>query len=98
MSTNKVICGATIVNEGKTFVGDVFVKNDIIDNIDINKRNGSDKEYLFDELLYKCRFVIERFNIWLDAFKAILVRFETNKVHWKALNILAFIVILLRKL
>ncbi len=73
-------------------------KNDIIDNIDINKRNGTDREYLLDELLYKSRFVIERTNAWLDAFKAILVRFETNKVHWKALNILAFIVILLRKL
>ena len=39
MSTNKVICGATIVNEGKTFVGDVFVKNDIIDNIVEGKAN-----------------------------------------------------------
>ena len=39
MSINKVICGATIVNEGKTFVGDVFVKNDIIDNIVEGKAN-----------------------------------------------------------
>ncbi|MEZ5196713.1 MAG: hypothetical protein R2764_10015 [Bacteroidales bacterium] len=37
-------------------------------------------------------------NAWLDAFKAILIRFETNKIHWKALNILAFCVILLRQL
>lgn len=73
-------------------------QNDIIGNIDQNHRNGSDNDYLFDELLYKCRFVIERTNAWLDGFKAILVRFETNKVHWKALNILAFCVILLRKL
>ena len=73
-------------------------KNDIIDNIDKNKRNGSKADHLFDELLYKCRFVVERTNAWLDAFKAILVRFETNKIHWKALNILASCVILLRKL
>jgi len=33
MSSNKVICGATIVNEGKTFVGDVFVKDEIIEKI-----------------------------------------------------------------
>ena len=33
MSINKVICGATIVNEGKTFIGDIFVKNDIIETI-----------------------------------------------------------------
>jgi len=73
-------------------------KNDIIDNIDQNKRNGNPKDYTFDPLLYKCRFVIERTNAWLDAFKALLVRFETNEVHWKALNLLAFCIILLRQL
>jgi transposase len=77
---------------------DYCFKDGIIGNIDKNIRNGSDKEYLFDELLYKCRFVIERTNAWMDAFKAILVRFETSMVHWKALNILAFCVILLRQL
>jgi len=73
-------------------------KNDIIDNIDKNKRNGNENDHLFDDLLYKCRFVVERTNAWLDAFKAILVRFETNKIHWKSLNLLAFCVILLRQL
>lgn len=73
-------------------------KNDIIDNIDKNKRNGNENNHLFDQLLYKCRFVVERTNAWLDAFKAILVRFETNKIHWKAMNLLAFCIILLRKL
>ncbi len=71
---------------------------DIIGNIAVNPRNGNNQIYLFDELLYKCRFVIERTNAWLDAFKVLLVRFETNKIHWKALNILAFTVILLRQL
>ena len=73
-------------------------KNDIIDNIDKNKRNGAENESLFDQLLYKQRFVIERTNAWLDGFKALLVRFETNKTHWKALNLLAFAIILLRRL
>lgn len=73
-------------------------KNEIIANIDQNKRNGVEFECIFDELLYKQRFVVERTNAWLDAFKAILVRFETNKIHWKALNILAFIVILICQL
>jgi len=74
--------------------------NDIIDNIDQNKRNGdTSKSYtVFDELLYRTRFVIERTNAWLDAFKAILVRFETNNLHWKGLLLLAFSVILLRRL
>jgi len=72
--------------------------NDIIDNIDKNKRNGEENESIFDEMLYKCRFVIERTNAWLDAFKAILVRFETNSIYWKALNLLAFCVVLIRQL
>ena len=73
-------------------------KNEIIAHIDQNKRNGNTTEYIFDDLLYKCRFVIERTNAWMDGFKAILTRFETNKIHWKALNLLAFSVILLRQL
>ncbi len=73
-------------------------QKEIIGNIDQNKRNGSQGDHLFDNLLYKCRFVVERANAWLDAFKAILIRFETNSIHWKALNLLAFTVILLRKL
>jgi len=71
-------------------------ENEIIGNIDHNKRNNSQGEHLFDELLYKCKFVIERTNAWLDAFKAILIRFETNKIHWKAMHYMAFIVILMR--
>jgi transposase len=73
-------------------------KNDIVPNIDQNKRNGKGAEYIFDELLYQCRFVIERTHAWMDGFKAILTRFETNKTHWRALNLLAFSVILLRQL
>lgn len=74
--------------------------NEIFDNIDKNKRNGnpSESETVFDEVLYKTRFVIERTNAWLDAFKAILIRFETNNLHWKGLILLAFSIILLRKL
>ncbi len=75
-------------------------ENEIFDNIDKNKRNGDfyESKTVFDELLYKTRFVIERTNAWLDAFKAILIRFETNDLHWKGLFLLAFSVILLRKL
>lgn len=77
---------------------DCLFKHEIIDNIDNNNRNGNNDASLLDELLYKERFVIERTNAWLDAFKAILVRFETNKTHWKALNITAFCIILIRRL
>lgn len=70
----------------------------IIDNIHLNKRNGCESENVFDQLLYKCRFVIERTNAWIDSFKALLVRFETSTIHWKMLHLLAFCVILLRQL
>jgi len=74
--------------------------NEIFDNIDQNKRNGNPTQSntVFDELLYKTRFVIERTNAWLDAFKAIMVRFETNDLYWKSLLLRAFSVILIRKL
>jgi len=41
-------------------------KNDIIDNIKYNKTNGKNDASLFDDELYKKRFVIERTNAWLD--------------------------------
>lgn len=75
-----------------------LAKNEIFANIDQNSRNGSLKDYLFDEMHYKFRFVIERTNAWLDAFKSILIRFETNSVHLKSLVLLAFSIILHRKL
>jgi len=71
---------------------------EIFDNIAHNKRNGYQCDSFFDELLYKQRFAIERTNAWIDAFKALLVRFEKKSRHWLLLNIIAFIVILLRQL
>ena len=58
-------------------------KHDIFDNIDNNSRNGKNDVSFLDESLYKERFVIERTNAWLDAFKAILVRFETKNLTGK---------------
>jgi hypothetical protein len=71
---------------------------EIFDNIYANKCNGIENLSFFDELLYEQRFVIERTSAWLDAFKAILLRFETKSIHWKSFNIIAFIAILLRQL
>lgn len=68
-------------------------------NIDINERNQKQGGYhrYFDEELYKRRFVIERMNAWIDSFKSLLVRFETNVLHWMHLHFLAFAVLLIRK-
>jgi hypothetical protein len=73
---------------------------EIIANIVENGRKSKNKQgkYVFDRLLYKYRFVIEITNAWLDTFKAILIRFETKDETWKPLWLLAFTVILLRKL
>ena len=70
----------------------------IIPNIDFNKRNAknSDYEYLLDEQLYQQRYVVERTNAWIDAFKILLVRFETKAQNWASLHYLAFMLIFLK--
>jgi transposase len=60
---------------------DCLYKYDIADNINKNKRNGQNDDSFFDDFLFQKPFLIERTNAWLDAFKAILVRFETKKSH-----------------
>ena len=71
---------------------------DIFDNIDFNKRNlkNTDNQSLLDIELYKQRFVVERTNAWIDAFKALLVRFETKANTWISLHYLACAFILIR--
>jgi len=79
---------------------DYCFSNDVFANIDFNPRNGkiSEREYIFDNTLYKRRFVIERTNAWIDAFKTLLVRFDTKDLHWRSWHLIAFCAILLRKL
>lgn len=52
----------------------------------------------FDEELYKRRTVIEHANAWLDSFKALLVRYETNVDNWLSFHWLAFVVLFLRRI
>ena len=81
-------------------------EENIIANIKTNPRNASNKniephtdgDHIFDDELYKARYVIERSNAWLDAFKALLVRFEFTVRNWKALHFIAFAVLFLRKI
>ena len=70
----------------------------IVANIDFNPRNNKEQQHLFDEELYKDRYVIERTNAWIDGFKTLLIRYETNAKHWRAWHFIAFTVILLRNL
>jgi transposase len=71
----------------------------IIANIIPNKRNGfnDQKDYYFDEKLYKERYSVERTNAWMDSFRSLLNRFDTTITSWKGFNFLAFIVIGLKK-
>lgn len=73
--------------------------HEIIANICHNPRNGEPAEdYLFDDELYKERFVIERTNAWMDGFRSILIRFDTTVSSWKGWNYLAFAVVFLKKI
>lgn len=60
------------------------------------RRPTTDEPY-FDEELYRRRVVIEHTNAWLDSFKTLLVRYETNVHNWLAFHWLAFVVLLLRR-
>lgn len=70
----------------------------IIPNIDFNKRNNQnfDNQDLLDDELYKERFSVERTNAWIDAFKTLLVRFETTVRNWQSFHYIAFSLILIR--
>lgn len=69
-------------------------------NIAFNTRNAAtaDRFEYFDELLYQNRFVIERAFAWLDAFKALLIRYETKALNWLCLNIIGLAVCFVRKI
>lgn len=76
-------------------------QKDIIFNIDKNKRRGSKDDendiYVFDNELYKRRFVVEQLNAWVDGFKTLVIRYETTSVNWMSFHYLAFSIIFLRK-
>ena len=73
--------------------------HEIIANVCPNPRNGEPAEdYLFDDELYKERFVIERTNARMDGFRSILTRFDTTVSSWKGWNYLAFAVVFLKKI
>ena len=71
----------------------------MIPNFCLNPRNGTvaDRDDYFDRLLYKHRVVIEHAFAWMDAFKSLLIRFETSARNWLNLNLLGFMVIFARK-
>jgi hypothetical protein len=81
-------------------------EEEIIPNVKANPRNSANQQqepyqsgtHIFDDELYKDRYVIEHANAWIDGFKALLVRFEFSVRNWVSLHFMAFSVIFLRKI
>ena len=71
----------------------------ITPNFHHNKRSSKQicSDHIFDEQLYKDRFVVERTNAWIDGFKNLLVRFETTAANWKSLHYITFSLTLINK-
>lgn len=63
-----------------------------------NKKSNNDAYRYFDEELYKRRTKIEHANAWMDAFKALLIRYEKLTITWIALQWLGIITLFCRKL
>lgn len=79
----------------------VCTDNEIELNVKPNPRNQKqqkDEYQYFDELLYKRRIKIEHANAWMDAFKALLIRYEKLIETWMALQWLALITLFCRKI
>jgi len=97
IETNGLFMNADAGFDSEGFRKICFSKG-IIANIDFNKRNSknTDNQPLLIDQLYKERFSVERTNAWIDAFKALLVRFETLSKTWSSLHYIAFSLILIR--
>lgn len=71
-----------------------------IPNIDQNKRNRRTtklgRKRLFNPAIYKERFASERTFVWIDKFRALLVRFDLKKTYFVGSHFLAFALINMR--
>ena len=98
-------CGGIFINADPGFDSEelkqICSEKEIELNVKPNKRNRkqhTDAYRYFDEELYKRRTKIEHANAWMDAFKALLVRYEKLLQTWMALQWLALITLFCRKL
>lgn len=68
-------------------------------NIAFNKRNGqaTERDDYFDEELYKKRSRCEHPFAWMDAYKALLIKYEKLDSTWLSMNIMGMMHIALRK-
>lgn len=98
-----VIAGA-FFNADKAFdtkaARKVCFNHGLIPNMVENKRNRKrpkrGRPRLFNEAVYKRRFVSERSFAWVDKFRALLLRFERRDAYFLAGHHIAFAMINLR--
>ena len=77
--------------------GNMCRRMGVFANVAFNHRAGGGECYLFDDILYKERYSIERTNAWLDSYRSLSNRFDVTLTSWQACNYIAFIVILMKK-
>ena len=77
-------------------VGSKIVPNNENLELIIEQEKDLDNQPFKNEQMYELRFVIERTNAWLDAFKALIMRYETKIHTWQSLHYLAFTLIFAR--
>lgn len=71
----------------------------IIPNTAITPRNGrGDEVIIFDDMLYKQRYTIERTNAWMDSYRTLLNSFKTMESNCKSLIYIAFTTLCLKKI
>jgi transposase len=103
---NRLAYGRALFNADSSFdrrgVRKILWNNDVIPNIDENKRNRKTvkrgRKRHFNRDVYKNRFVIERTFAWIDKFRTLLIRFERKDVYWLGFHLIAFTLINLRTL
>ena len=53
--------------------------------IGLIRAGGGEDYYLFDNILYKERYSIERTNALLDSYRSLLNRFEVTLISWQSM-------------
>lgn len=68
------------------------MKPNVKENKRNRKKNKRGRKRFFDEELYAKRFCVERTFAWFDAFRSLIIRYETSIINWKSLHFLAAII------
>lgn len=104
LKTNEIKLEKAILNMDKGFDSQglrrAAQRREIKPNVKENKRNRKKnkrgRKRFFDQEAYLKRFCVERTFAWLDAFRSLIIRYETTVKNWKSLHFIASIVLYLK--